>query len=75
MSGAHSTLSRNQVKREGSNKNKAEPSPHASIRLSTFDPYPHNNPQETDTIITIFQMENRDLETIRREIASRQIQG
>ena len=56
MSGAHSTLSRNQVKREGSNKNNAEPSPHASILLSTFDPYPYNNPQEIATIITIFQM-------------------
>ena len=27
-----------------------------SILLSTFDPYPHNNPQERDTIITILQM-------------------
>lgn len=27
-----------------------------SILLSTFDPYPYNNPQERDTIITILQM-------------------
>ena len=27
-----------------------------SILLSNFDPYPYNNPQERDTIITILQM-------------------